>query len=442
MILPLNIRMAKYLAFFSLLLFGFSYMSSSHAENNCVSNSSQGFPCYNIDLLSHVSLSDMQAYKGNDLWGWTDALTGKEYVLFGHSSGVSFVNISDPLNPVYLGQLPSRVPNPNPRKKSDHDWRDIGVYADHAYIVSEAEGHGLQIFDLTQLRDLDQGDRTFTDWNEYTGFGAAHNIVVNSDSGYAYVVGSHDCAAGGLLAFSLIDPKIPVFSGCLFGDTYTHDAQCVNYKGPDQDHQGSEICFNANPDDDFVDVNLNKVAIVDVTDKSQPVEISNSTYPYARYLHQGWLTENQSYYLLNDESDEFYYKKNTRTLIFDVRDLDNPIYIGEHIGPTRATGHNLYIHDGLVYEANYTSGLSILTTDNVSSGDLTEIGFYDVYPENNQRKYIGAWSVYPFFLSGSIAVSSIDRGLFIVRLGPSRSPVPESARKTPGQKNPTNGNAK
>lgn len=410
----------------------------ANAASQCINNSAQGFPCYNVDLLSHVSLPQMQAYTGNDLWGWTDPQTGNEYVIFGHSTGVSFIDISDPENAAYLGQLPGIIPNPNPRKNSDHDWRDIGIYADHAYIISEAEGHGLQVFDLTQLRGLDAGNRVFASTYEIRDFGHAHNIAVNTESGFAYVVGSHDCGAGGLLAYDLSNPQIPVPSGCLFGDTYTHDSQCVNYMGPDPDHQGTELCFNSNPDDGFVDININAIAIVDVTDKSQPRLISNYQYPNPRYAHQGWLTEDHSYFLFNDESDEWYYNGNTRTLIIDVRDLDNPVFIGEHIGATRATDHNLYVHNGLVYEANYTSGLSVLLSDDVANGNLTEIGFFDVYPENNQRNYIGAWSVYPFFGSGSIAISSVDRGLFVVRVGPDRSGVPASARKTPGQKNQNN----
>jgi choice-of-anchor B domain-containing protein len=199
---------------------------------------------------------------------------------------------------------------------------------------------------------------------------------------------------------------------------------------------------NSNADYYFDTPSINNIAIVDVTDKAQPVEISRIYYPNPRYAHQGWLTEDHAYFLFNDESDEWYYGQNTRTLIFDVSDLDNPVFVGEHIGATRATDHNLYVHNGLVYEANYTSGLSVLSTDDIAQGSLLEIGFFDVYPENNQRNYTGAWSVYPFFASGSIAVSSIDRGLFVLRLGSDRSGVPESARKTPGQKNPGKGGSK
>ena len=429
-------------AVYSIFVFFWIFVAySAHAVENCIDNSAQGFPCHNVDLLSYVSLDEMQVGKGrgSDIWGWTDSLTGKEYVLFGHSTGISFIDISDPENPAVLGRLAPRVPNPNPNKNSDHDWRDMRVYADNAYVVSEGEGTGLQVFDLTQLRGLSAGNRTFSATYEDASFGHAHNITLNPDSAFAYVVGSFDCGIGGLLAFDLSTPQVPHPSGCLFGDTYTHDSQCVTYMGPDPDHQGAEICFNSNPDYYFEDIELNKVAIVDVTNKSAPFEISKAAYPQPRYLHQGWLTEDHSYFLLNDETDEWFYGKNTSTVIIDVRDLDNPAYIGEFTHATRAHDHNLFVHNGLVYEANYTAGLSVLNTVDVANGNLIEIGFFDTYPQNNQRAYTGAWGVYPYFTSGSIAISTSDRGLFVVRLGPNRNAVPESARKSPGQKNPEAG---
>ena len=73
----------------------------------------------------------------------TDPVTGTEYILTGRSTGTSFIDISDPANPVYVGDLPTHT--------VASDWRDIKVYADHAFIVSEAAGHGMQVFDLTRL---------------------------------------------------------------------------------------------------------------------------------------------------------------------------------------------------------------------------------------------------------------------------------------------------
>ena len=95
------------------------------------------YPCLEIDLLAFMPLSSIGGGSGNDVWGWTDPLTGIEYAIMGRSSGTSFVDISDPENPVYLGNLP-----PN---GSNSSWRDIKVYNNHAYIVSEAAGHGIEI---------------------------------------------------------------------------------------------------------------------------------------------------------------------------------------------------------------------------------------------------------------------------------------------------------
>lgn len=104
------------------------------------------YPCENVDLLAFMPLSTIGGGSGNDIWGWTDPLTGKEYALMGRSSGTSFVDISDPVNPVYIGNLPTHT--------SNSSWRDIKVYANYAFVVSEASGHGMQVFDLTRLRSV------------------------------------------------------------------------------------------------------------------------------------------------------------------------------------------------------------------------------------------------------------------------------------------------
>ena len=46
---------------------------------------------------------------------------------------------------------------------------------------------------------------------------------------------------------------------------------------------------------------------------------------------------------------------------------------------------------------------------------MTEVGFFDTYPENNETGFDGVWNVYPFFTSGQIVISDIDRGLFVVK---------------------------
>jgi hypothetical protein len=46
---------------------------------------------------------------------------------------------------------------------------------------------------------------------------------------------------------------------------------------------------------------------------------------------------------------------------------------------------------------------------------MEEIGFFDTFPEHNSTTFNGAWNVYPFFESGVIAISDINRGLFLIK---------------------------
>jgi choice-of-anchor B domain-containing protein len=379
----------------------------------CVGGMAGSYPCSNVDLLAFMPLATIGGGNGNDSWGWTDSLTGKEYAIMGRSSGTSFIDISDPVNPIYLGNLPTHTVNSS--------WRDIKVYGDHAFIVSEASNHGMQVFDLTELRTVASPPVTFSESAYYGDFGRAHNLVINEDSGYAYAVGTSTCS-GGLHMVNIQNPLSPTNAGCFSADGYTHDAQCVNYTGPDPDHQGKEICFASNED---------TLTIVDVTNKAAPVQLSRTPYAGSAYTHQNWITDDHVYVLVDDELDEMNFGHNTRTRIFDVSDLDQPVFVDYHNGRTPAIDHNMYIHNGYVYQANYRSGLSILDISDVANGNLTDVGYFDIYPSSDSPNFNGAWSTYPYYDSGVVIVSGIEQGLFILQPHLSASAVLEIAKSEP-----------
>ena len=364
----------------------------------CVGGRAGTFPCRNVDIASFLPLADIGGGTANDVWGWTDPLTSKEYALLGRSSGTSFVDLSDPEHPVYLGNLPAHSVN--------SIWRGIKVYANHAFIISEAEGHGMQVFDLTQLRNVVNAPRTFTETTHYAGFGRGHTIAVNENTGYVYVAGSRDTCSGGLHMVDVRNPLNPTFAGCVSQDGYTHETQCVTYHGPDAAYRGREICLSSNED---------TLTIVDVTDKGNPVQLSRTGYAGSRYTHQGWLTENHAYFLLDDELDELNFHNLTRTFVWNVSDLNAPLMIGTHNAPTTAIDHNLYIRGRYVYEGNYRAGLRILDTNSIASASLSEVAYLDVYPINDDAAFNGAWSNYPFFPSGIVLVGGIEQGLFVLR---------------------------
>jgi choice-of-anchor B domain-containing protein len=363
-----------------------------------------------MDLLYMASTASLNGGSTmNDCWGWTDPLDSSEYALVGCRTGTAFLDITDPVNPVFLGNLPSHT--------FASTWRDIKVYADHAFIVSEASGHGMQVFDLKRLRNVPNPPETFTEDAHYGSFGNAHNIAINEASGKAYVVGSNSSGApvtnGGLLILDISAPLAPTLIGTYTNSGYIHDTHCVLYHGPDPDHQGLEICINSHsgtPD---------RKTIVDVTDPSDVNLISEITWPGARIGHQGWLTEDHQFFLLGDEGDENFAGHNTRTYVFDVTDLDNPVLVGWHDGLNASIDHNLYTHKGLVWEANYTSGLQVLDPVDLNTDSLRQVAFFDSYPANDNVGFSGAWSNYPYFPSGNIIISDYSNGFFIVRPTPS-----------------------
>lgn len=377
---------------------------SALAGTPCVNGFADIYPCHGVDLLAFLPLAEIGGgalAKANDIWGWADPASGREFALVGRNDGTAFVEITDAANPVYLGRLPTHT--------SASSWRDIKVYADHAYIVSEASGHGLQVFDLRQLLGPLAPPVTFAETAQYNAFGNAHNVVVNEASGFAYAVGSGTCS-GGLHMIDILVPAAPVFASCFGSDGYTHDAQCVIYDGPDSAHAGNEVCFAANED---------TLTIVDVSDKNNPVELSRTGYAERGYTHQVWLSENHELLLLDDELDERNFGHGTRTRVWDVSDLDNPAMIDDFVNETQAIDHNLYVKGDAVYQANYRAGLSVLEILRDLGGgysELEEVAYFDIYPSSDSANFNGAWSNYPYFPSGTIVVSGIEQGLFVLAL--------------------------
>lgn len=367
------------------------------ADFGCLDGLADSFGCSHVELLAWVTRSSLGFGQVSDIWGWTDPATGAEYAILGMRDATVFIDLRVPNQPVHVATLPTQ--------SFGSIWREIKVYGNYAFIVSEAPFHGMQVFDLRQLATVTAPPQTFAATAHYSRIGTTHNIVINEETGYAYAVGTKTCL-GGLHIIDIADPLHPTFAGCYSADGYTHDAQCVVYRGPDIDHQGREICFASNED---------TLTIVDVTDPAAPFQVSRTGYLGQAYTHQGWLSEDQAHFFMDDELDEVYYGNRSRTFVWDVSDLDAPFVAGVHEGTTGSIDHNQFVVGDHLFQANYTSGLRILRMGDLSKGELREVGFFDSYPENDQLRFEGAWGVYPFFASGIVIVSDINRGLFVLR---------------------------
>jgi choice-of-anchor B domain-containing protein len=386
------------------------------SEVQCENGRASQFVCGGVDLLAFLPISAIGGEPGEsvtDLWGWTDPETKREYALVGRRAGVAIVDVTNPSSPHYLGLVPGNPAGP----------RDVKVYRDHLFFVGDGAGeHGLVVFDLKRLRGLLETPVRFAPDARYDGMASAHNLVIDVESGTAIPVGSSgggNTCGGGLHMVDVRDPLNPVFAGCytdtegLISQGRTHDAQCLVYRGPDARYRERQVCFVSNE---------TALRIVDITDKAAPEPISRATYPSRGYIHQGWLTEDQRYFFMNDEVDELVgLTDRTRTLIWDVADLEDPVLAGEYFGPDAATDHNLYIRGNRMYLANYQAGLRVVDISDPLRP--AEIGFFDTTPygDNPPGWFGGAWTAYPFLESGTVLVSSINEGLFLLR--PRERPV-------------------
>lgn len=398
------------------------------AAESCTDGTAGGFACSHMELIANLAADEMggPGEPLSDIWGWTDPVTGEEYAIVGMYDGTAFVRLSDDGSgtPTFVGRLrPTDGMAPVTRKpgatqqSACHDdcegeegastWRDVKVLGNYALVVSEADGHGMQVFDLTRLRSIASAPQNeFIEDAHYREIGHAHNVVVNEAYDRAYIVGSGSRALGegGLHIVDLSDPVNPSFLAAVNGDGYTHDAQCVAYAGPSSSiPQGNDICFAANED---------SLTIWDVTNPQSPVMLSKSTYSNTAYTHQVWLSEDHRYAYLNDELDEQGVGFRTNTRIFDVSDPANPVFVKEYLAPTWSIDHNNYVNGRFLYQSNYLAGLRIL--DIGDPENPVEAAYFDISSADS-ASFSGSWSNYPYFDSGKIIISDMNQGLFVLR---------------------------
>lgn len=394
----------------------------------CVNGLAGPFPCSNVDLMSFLPTNELCAGgSGGDLWGWTDKRDGREYAIQSHGSSTSFVDVTDPSSPVLLGCLPAPLEGTSPNVL----WRDVEVYGDHAYVTGDAPStstnkHGVQIYDLRQLRDIPRpvlAPHLLTETARY-GDSRIHTITVNPQTGIAYLAASSRCGRT-LELIDLSAPASPRFVGCLrmfhpiTGAAVTsHEAHCVVYSGPDGRFHGREICFFSNE---------SALHVVDVTDKTIDADgfMTNATvlqrivYPGLQYVHQGWLAHDQRYFVLGDELDEMDNAppvQKTKTYLFDAASLTDIVTLPAYEHATGCIDHQIHVKGPIVFQANYSCGLRVFDGRRIGQSQLVEIAFFDTDPTSDDAPvFSGAWGSYPYFKSGNVIVSDIEQGLFVLR---------------------------
>lgn len=365
-------------------LSGRSARLSAAAENEVFAQSG-------MMLRAWLSPVDMvgEPVTANDIWGYTSP-RGREYAIVGLATGTAFVEITDADNPVTVAFI----------RGAASLWRDMAVYDEFAYSVNEG-GDGVQVIDL---RRIDRGKVRLLGTVATGGLWTVHNIAVNADSGYAYLLGSN-IGRGGLVALDLAEPKSPRLEPVAWQTAYVHDVLVVSYdKGP---YAGREIAFAF--------TGPMGLHIIDVTDKAAPTTVSHLRYANATYGHSGALSEDRRFLYINDELDERLNAdvSEMSTYVVRVRNLENP-RLARRVGwNVDVIDHNSMVQGDRLYVSSYTGGLRMI--DIRRGGRPRASGFFDTHPESETPRFTGAWGVFAGFPSGNVIVSDVERGLFVVR---------------------------
>jgi len=412
------------------------------AATACVDGFAGSFPCDGIDMLSRLPLSDFSSRpsSANDIWGFVDQNDQREYALIGFNNGVAVVDVSDPQNPREVGTVSG----------SNARWRDIkvyqffddtlGRYRAYAYSTADfpARPQGLQVIDLTDLPN------SISLAGSYDGINRAHNVymanidyatgeALSGSDAYIYILGA-DTDGGRVQILDVDNPASPrLVTGGPSGATYTHDATNILIT----DSRVSQCPSGRNPCELFVGYDEDSLSIWDVSEKSNPIRLSDTTYSGARYTHSGWWSKDKQFLFIQDEGDESA-GANTTLYTVNISDLRNPSIQRSWTGPTRAIDHNGFTLGDRYYMSNYRRGLTVL--DVTDPNRPRDDAFFDTFPSpaNNTASFDGAWGVYPYLPSGTLLVSDISNGLFLLKDGDTSEPPvdpPPVTRSTTLQNN-------
>jgi len=334
-----------------------------------------------LDVQKLGQLSYTQSI--NDVWGWADTATGKEYALVGVNNGLSVVDVTNPNNPVQAKFFAG----------ASSTWRDMKTFGNYAYTIHDAyngQSDGIFILDMTTIGNQNP---TFFRRNPTIQVGQttgtlqrAHNLYID-ENGYLYLFGAN-VGIGGALIFDLnTSPTNPSYVGA-FDDFYLHDGVV----------RGDTLWGAAVLNGFFMPI--------DVSVKTAPIISATQSTPF-NFTHNIWFSDdNQRVFTTDEKSGAFIAE-------YDVSDLSNISEL-DRIRTSFGTDvipHNVHFHNNFLVNSYYTSGVQIL--DVSQPGFMIETGYYDTSPLTGDG-FSGCWGVYPYLPSGNILATDRQQGLFVL----------------------------
>jgi len=398
----------------------------------CESGMADGHPCKGIDRIAQMPLAVFSSgpSEANDIWGFVDKNDNREYAVIGLRNGTAVVDVTDPSSPKEIGTIPG-LPT---------IWRDIKVYQfqdtasgrwkTYAYVTADdndGDSHGIKIVDLTDLPNsislaatLDLVDVAHNVYISNVDY--ATGVAMPGLKPFLYILGSNFGPTSTIGAFFVLDISDPVNPTVIqtppTGSSYTHDATTLTI-----DDARASKC-NASPCEILIDYSEDSIDIWDMSVKGNASKLgsfSDDGWSTAtNYIHSGWWTKNRDFVLVQDEIDEQELDIQTTVHVLDIRDLTAPNIVATWKGPTKAIDHNGFTLGDEYYMSNYRRGLTVLDISrpaelgSIGPSEKARFDTYIAHPDDD-AKFNGAWGTYPYLPSGTILVSDIEGGLFLLK---------------------------
>jgi choice-of-anchor B domain-containing protein len=311
-------------------------------------------------------LSKLDTYGGyNDVWGY--AANGVELCILGTTTGTSFIDATDPTNPIEVKFISGPFST----------WRDMDTWGTYAYMGSEGGG-GIQIVDLTDPLD----PILVKSWGQ-PSITSSHTIYVDKTAGHLYVNG----ATTGMWIADLADPLNPAII-TNYGSNYVHDS------------------FAQNGMAHLAEIYGGRYRIVDASGLPSFVSLDSVNTP-GSFTHNVWVSADDRIAGTTDESS------NGHLALYDISNPNNVNKLSEFTTGTGSIIHNTYLEGNVAHCAWYTDGY--VAVDIQDPVNPTLLAYYDTY-KPPASGYTGAWACYPYQPSGVVYVNDTATGLYIVEI--------------------------
>ncbi|MFN0187954.1 MAG: choice-of-anchor B family protein [Bacteroidia bacterium] len=377
-----------------IILFTIVHLSSNE------SNAQGTYTSQNINLLSvwddaSVPPEPTYSIRYNGIWGWDDGL-GHEYAIIGSTTGVYFIDVTNPNVPVQVDFVPGR--------RSGCIWREIKTYDHFAYLVSDdGAPNSFQIVDLQYLPDS-----VSVVYDGTSIFERSHTIFVDGDKLYTGTVkGGLFASTAALAVFSLSNPVQPT----LLRKLNTDFPSLLNSNQVHDMFVRNDTVYASCGYDGLFLFKYNTVA------NNFTLSASLTTYPSQGYNHSSALTDDGSTLVFMDEVPNGLPVK-----VLDVSNFSNLTMkstFSSNVGPTP---HNPFMVGTTCYIAYYQDGLQVYDVS-VPTAPV-RLGYFDTHNQTAfggpypSPAYQGAWGAYPYFPSGNVIVSDMQNGLFVLDPSP------------------------